>query len=66
MGIGIILKNDGIGIGIGIEKPVDTVQESEFGTVIRACIGIGIGKNIYTIPPTFSTWFVTMNSCLKF
>ena len=36
---------------MGIEKTID--MEWEFGTPIRAHIGIGSGKNIHTIPLTF-------------
>ena len=38
---------------MGIEKTTDMEWEWEFGTLIRAGIGIGIGKNIHTIPLTF-------------
>ena len=36
-------------MGMGIKKTID--MEWEFGTLIRA--GIGIGKNIHTISLTF-------------
>ena len=54
--MGIISKK--FGIRIGIEKTIDS--EWEFGTLIRAGIGIGIGKNIHTIPLTLYTGFTTM------
>ena len=53
MGMGIILQKFGIRMGMGIEKTIDREWEWEFGTLIRAGIGMGIGKNIHTIPLTF-------------
>ena len=51
-GMEIILKKFGIRMGMGIEKTIDREWEWEFGTLIRAGIGIGIRKNVETIPLT--------------
>ena len=53
MGIGIIFKKCWYWNGNGNRKAVDREWESELGTRIKACIGIGIEKNIDTIPSMF-------------
>ena len=52
VGMVIIVKKLGIRMGIGIEKTMDREWEWEFGTLFRAGIGIGILKNVHTIPLT--------------
>ena len=56
----------GIRMGMGIEKSIDREWEWEFGTLIRAGMGIGIGRNIHTIPLTFLTGCATMTAVYSF
>ena len=53
-------------MGMGIEKAIDREWEWEFGTIIRAGIRIGIGRNIQTIPLTFLIGCATMTSVYTF
>ena len=54
MGTGIILKNWWYWNGNGNRKTVDRGWESELGTLIRACIRIGIQNNVHTILVAYS------------
>ena len=53
-------------MGMGIQKTIDREWEWEFGTLIRAGMGIGIGRNIHTIPLTFLTGCATITSVYSF